>query len=120
MKVAVTSQGPDLESPVDPRFGRAKYLLIVDTDTGQFTAHDNTQNLNTPQGAGIQVAQTVSNLGVEVVLTGNVGPKAFTTLQVGRIDVCTGASGTARDAIEDFKSGRLQPVTKPNVAGHWG
>ena len=119
MKVAVTSQGPSLESPVDPRFGRAKYLLVVDTDTGGFTAEDNAQNAGAAQGAGVQAAQAVAGLGVNVVLTGNVGPKAFMTLQAAGIDVCIGASGTAKEVVEEFKSGRLKPVTKPNVAGHW-
>lgn len=67
MKVAVTAQGPDLDSLIDPRFGRAQYFLLVDTDTGKFTTHDNVQNLNAPQGAGIQAAQTVAQLGAEAV-----------------------------------------------------
>ena len=54
MKVIVTSQGQELNSPVDPRFGRAKYFLVVDTETGDFSAADNSQNLNAAQGAGIQ------------------------------------------------------------------
>ena len=94
MKAVVTAAGPDLQSPVDPRFGRARYFLLVDTQTGQFTAHDNVQNLNAPQGAGIQSAQAVVQLGAEAVLTGNVGPKAFTTLKAGRVAVYTGAAGT--------------------------
>ena len=63
MKIVVTSQGTNLDSPVDPRFGRAKHFLLVDSDTMQTTAHDNAQNLNAPQGAGIQAAQAVYNLG---------------------------------------------------------
>ena len=63
MKIAISSEGTSLESPVDPRFGRAKYFALVDTDTGECSFHDNTQNLNAPQGAGIQAAQAVANLG---------------------------------------------------------
>ena len=92
MKVAVTSQGMDLASQVDPRFGRAKYFVLVDTDTGTFTAHDNRQNLNAAQGAGIQAGRNVVELGAEAVITGNVGPKAFTTLQGG---------GTAANLLHD-------------------
>jgi predicted Fe-Mo cluster-binding NifX family protein len=119
MKVVVTSQGTNLDSPVDPRFGRAKHFLLVDTDTMQATAHDNTQNLNAPQGAGIQAAQAVYKLGAGAVITGHVGPKAFTTLQAAGVAVHLGASGTARDAIEQFRSGRLQLAETANVEGHW-
>lgn len=119
MKVAVTAQGPDLDSVVDPRFGRARYFLLIDTDTGQFTAHDNVQNLNAAQGAGIQAAQAVVQLGAEAVLTGNVGPKAFATLQAGQIAVHPGATGTVRQALDELQSGRLQPAGKANVEGHW-
>jgi predicted Fe-Mo cluster-binding NifX family protein len=119
MKVVVTTQEQTLESPVDPRFGRTKYFLLVDTNTGEFTAHDNAQNLNAPQGAGIQAAQSVARLNAEAVLTGHVGPKAFTTLQAANIAVYTGVSGTARDAIEQFKSGKLAIAAKADVEGHW-
>jgi len=119
MKVAVTSQGTDLASQVDPRFGRAKYFVIVDTETGQFTAHDNSQNLNAAQGAGIQAGRNVVELGVEAVITGNVGPKAFAALQAGGVKTCIGASGSVADSLEKFKAGALECVSKANVEGHW-
>ena len=119
MKVVVTAQGRDLDSPVDPRFGRARYFLLIDTETGQFTAHDNMQNLNAPQGAGIQAAQMVVQLGAEAVLTGNVGPKAFTTFEAGQVAVHAGATGTVREALEELRSGRLQPAAMATVEGHW-
>lgn len=119
MKIVVTSQGPDLTSQVDPRFGRAKNFIVVDTDTEEFTVHDNTQNLNAAQGAGIQAGRTVSDLGVEAVVTGNVGPKAFSALQAAGIKIYLGASGTVKEAVEKFKAGELQDVGKANVEGHW-
>lgn len=119
MKVVVTAQGPGLDSPVDPRFGRARQFVLVDSDSGEFTAHDNAQNLNAPQGAGIQAAQTVARLGAEAVLTGHVGPKAFATLRAGRVAVYTGVSGTIREAVERFKAGQLQAADAADVEGHW-
>ncbi|MGW8257131.1 MAG: NifB/NifX family molybdenum-iron cluster-binding protein [Thermoguttaceae bacterium] len=120
MKIIITSQGTTLESQVDPRFGRAKHFLIVDTDTGEFSAHENSQNLNASQGAGIQAAQTVAQLGAEAVLTGNVGPKAFATLQAANIAVYTSAAGTVNEAIEQYKNRRLALAAKANRQGHWG
>jgi predicted Fe-Mo cluster-binding NifX family protein len=119
MKVAVTATGPDLASEVDSRFGRAKCFLVVDTDTGECVAHDNAQNLNAAQGAGVQAGQTVSKLGVDAVVTGNVGPKAFAVLQAGGIKVYTGAAGTAGAALEQLKTGQLKCVAGANVDGHW-
>lgn len=119
MEVAVSSQGTTLDSPVDPRFGRAKYFVVVDTDTMAISAHDNAQNLNAPQGAGIQAGQAVARLGVEAILTGHVGPKAFATLAAAHVNVYTGISGTVNDAVEQFKQGRLALAAKNDVQGHW-
>ena len=119
MKVAVTSQGKELSSQVDPRFGRAKYFIVVDTDSGQFSAQDNAQNLNAAQGAGIQAGQNVIDLGAEAVVTGNVGPKAFRTLEAGNVKIYIGATGTVQNAIEQLKAGKLQEVSQANVEGHW-
>jgi len=119
MKIAVTAQGPDLDSPVDPRFGRAKYFLVADTEDGQSTAHSNEQNLGAVQGAGIQAARTVIGLGVAAVVTGNVGPKAFATLLAGKVAVYTGAEGSVKEAVEQFKAGRLKAAQRASVEGHW-
>ena len=108
-----------MKSPVDPRFGRAKFFMVVDTEAGGFVAYDNAQNLNAAQGAGIQAAQKVVNLDVEAVLTGNVGPKAFSTLQAGGIRVCVGATGSVEKAVEHFRAGQLECATEANVEGHW-
>jgi len=119
MKIAVSSTGKDMDSRVDQRFGRAAFFIIVDTESEGFIARDNTQNLNAMQGAGIQSAKNVVDLGVQAVLTGNMGPKAFSTLQAAGVDVYTGVSGTINDAIETFKTGTLGKTGKPNVEGHW-
>ncbi len=97
MKIAVTAQGTDLESQVDPRFGRTKYFVVIDTDSDNFEVVDNAQNLNAAQGAGIQAVRNVAELGVEAVLTGHCGPNAFRTLTAAGIKVFTGASGTVKD-----------------------
>jgi predicted Fe-Mo cluster-binding NifX family protein len=119
MKIAITSQGADMVSEVDPRFGRAKFFMVVDTESGVSAAHDNAQNLNAAQGAGIQAAQTVVELDVEAVLTGNVGPKAFSVLQAADIKMYVGATGSVENAVEHFKAGQFECVTEANVEGHW-
>ena len=119
MKIAVSSTGKDLSSIVDQRFGRARFFIVIDTETGEFSAYDNTQNLNALQGAGIQSAKNVVDFGAKAVITGNAGPKAFSTLQAAGIDIYTGAAGTVQEAVDAFKAGALQKAGKANVEGHW-
>lgn len=119
MKIAVTSTGPELSSEVDPRFGRAMYFLIVDPDTMEFEPVENKQNINLPQGAGIQAGKIVVDKQAEYLLTGNCGPKAFTVLQAAGVKVVTGVSGKVNDAVEKFKNDELRPSAGANVEGHW-
>jgi predicted Fe-Mo cluster-binding NifX family protein len=119
MKIAVTSSGKDLSSAVDPRFGRCEYFIIVDPDSMEFQVVENSQNLNLPQGAGIQAGKTIAETGAGVLITGNCGPKAFTVLKQAGVNVITGAGGTVEQAIEQFKNGKLQKTTQANVEGHW-
>ena len=119
MKIAITGQDKELSSEIDPRFGRAKWLIVVNTETGEFKAHDNTVNLNAVQGAGIQTAQNIANLNVEAVITGNVGPNAFKTLNASGIRIFLTEKQTVQEAIDSFKADTLNEVNKANVEGHW-
>ncbi len=119
MKVAVTSQGKELSSEIDPRFGRARWLLLVDTETEVSGAYDNTVNLNIAQGAGIQTGQNVVSLGAEAVITGNIGPNAIKTLSAANVKVYLSEAKTIREAIGSFKAGELNEVKQANVEGHW-
>lgn len=116
MKLALTAQGPHLDSALDPRFGRAKYFIVVDAGTGAFSAVDNSDNANAAQGAGIQAGKRVAGLGVDALITGHVGPKAFTTLKAGGLKIYTGAAGTVADAVEQFKGGKLTALESSDVA----
>lgn len=119
MKVAVTAEQNQLQSPVDQRFGRAKYILVIDTETNELTEIDNTINFNAAQGAGIQTGQNIANAGVEAVITGNVGPNAFRTLNAAGIKIYLAQSQTVEQALDMFKEGKLEQVENANVQGHW-
>ena len=119
MKIAVTAEGQDTSAQVDLRFGRAKYFLVIDTDSGSLEVADNKQNLEAAQGAGIQAAQNVAALGVECVLTGHCGPNAFRALSAAGIKLYVAVKGTVAEAVEQFKAGQLEPAEGADVEGHW-
>jgi predicted Fe-Mo cluster-binding NifX family protein len=119
MKIAITSKGTELSSQVDPRFGRAPYILLVDTETMAYEVLDNASNAGAFKGAGIQAATMVYNNGAQVLLTGYCGPKAFQTLQQAGIKVISDVSGTVSQAVEQFKSTELHYLEAPNAEAHW-
>ncbi len=119
MKIAITSTGKTLESDVDPRFGRATYFLIVDTETMGFELIENT-NVAAGGGAGINSAKTVIDAGAQAVLTGNCGPNAHRTLAAAGVKLYTGLQGTITEAVEQFKAGMLKEASNANVEPHSG
>ncbi|MFH0960890.1 MAG: NifB/NifX family molybdenum-iron cluster-binding protein [Pseudomonadota bacterium] len=119
MKIAVTSTGKTLESPMDPRFGRAPFILIVDGDCNLLEVIDNASNVNAMRGAGIQAAKTIADRKVDMLLTGRCGPNAFSTLEAAGIKVATEQSGTVREAVERAKNNQVSIAEKPNAEAHW-
>jgi len=118
MRIAVTSTGESLISEVDPRFGRAAFFIVCDTDTMDFVA---IENENVAGGAaGIGSAKRVIDEGVEAVLTGNCGPNAQRTLDAAGVKLYIGVTGTVAEAVEHFKSGTLTIAEGPNVPSHFG
>ena len=119
MKICLSSQGNTLDSKVDPRFGRCRYFIIVDSETLAFEAIKN-QNIDAMGGAGIQSGQLVAGKKVQAVLTGNVGPNAFQTLKAAGIEVITGISGSVKEAIEKYKKGNFTVAQGPSTVSHSG
>jgi predicted Fe-Mo cluster-binding NifX family protein len=119
MTICLSSQGNTLDAQIDPRFGRCQYFIIFDTETSAFEAITN-PNIDSMGGAGIQSGQLIAGKKVRAVLTGNVGPNAFQTLQAAGIEVVTGISGSVREAIEKFRKGGLAVAQGPSAASHSG
>ncbi|MFW5845558.1 MAG: NifB/NifX family molybdenum-iron cluster-binding protein [Planctomycetota bacterium] len=118
MSIAITTIGPDLDSAIDPRLGRAAHFLIVEDD-------DRVEAIANPQvaaggGAGIQSAQMLIERGVSHVLTGDCGPNAYRTLTAGGVAVVTGCSGRAADALARFRAGHARADTQASVSSHHG
>lgn len=119
MKIAISSSGKDLNSQVDPRFGRCAYFLIVDTEDMSFDVFDNESSI-LGGGAGIQSAQFVASKGAKAVITGNCGPNAVSTLNAAGIQMFLGNTGTVKEVLKTFKNGNLTPAETANVQNHNG
>ncbi len=119
MKIAVSSQGNNMDSEIDPRFGRAAFFAIINTESGEEEFIEN-ENVNAGGGAGVNTGTMIAEKGVEAVLTGNIGPSAFTVLQTAGIKMHTGISGSVKKAVEEFKKGNFTGTDAPTVSSHSG
>lgn len=119
MRIAISSKGPKMDATIDPRFGRCPCFIVVDPASEEFEVLDN-QAAMMSGGAGIQAAQMVVNSGAGAVITGNLGPNAANTLAAAGVKTYLGASGTVREALEQYKTGRLQESGGPTVERYFG
>lgn len=117
MKIAFTARDSSPESSIDPRFGRAAWLLIHNDKDDSWESFDNTAGRNTAHGAGIQAAQAIADRQADAVVTGAIGPKAFASLQAAGIRIFHGASGRAIDALKAFQDGLLKEANEEDATG---
>ncbi len=117
--IAISTLGKEAHSQVDNRFGRSEYFVFFNPENGNFTGQENPFS-SEGSGAGVRTAQFLAEKNTDILLTGNVGPKAMQVLRSAGIKVCPGASGTAKEALEAFQAGKLKPADFPSVEANFG
>ena len=111
MKIALTSNGADLDSPMSPIFGRCPMFIFIEDDTDEVEAVPNPA-IDAHGGAGIQAAQFVIEQGAKALITGRVGPNAMDVLKAADVPIYLYQGDTPRQAMEAFKAGKLQKQTE--------
>ncbi|MFZ5993820.1 MAG: NifB/NifX family molybdenum-iron cluster-binding protein [Thermodesulfobacteriota bacterium] len=119
MRIAVSVKQPSLEGEIDPRFGRCQYFLIVEPETMEFEVVEN-PNVGASGGAGIMTAKLIADKQIQAIITGSIGPNASRVLSAAGIQMVTGVTGKIRDAIEAFKSGRIEISPQPGIGRGMG
>ncbi len=109
MILMISSQGNDLESPANPRFGRAPWFIRYDTQDDTWQAYEN-QAVHQRGGAGVAAAQFLMDKGVETAISGDFGPNAHQALSAGNIEMYTFKDGQKpiQQIINDFQAGNLE------------
>ncbi|MDD5456268.1 MAG: NifB/NifX family molybdenum-iron cluster-binding protein [Candidatus Margulisbacteria bacterium] len=119
MKIAITSTGNELNSDMDPRFGRAQYYIIYDIDHDEIMEIiNNNDNMNASGGAGTSAAQIIAAKGAEAVISGNFGPNATKGLTGFGIKMFQSEVKKIDMVIADYKAKKLNIVSNATVAGH--
>jgi predicted Fe-Mo cluster-binding NifX family protein len=113
MKIAISSTGDKLESAVDERFGRCPYFFIAELENNEIKSSEAVENTSASQmgGAGMTAAQAVAEKKVDAVITGNIGPRAFSAFQQLGIEVYQG-SGTVKEVLDKFAKNELKKINE--------
>lgn len=119
MKVAFTTSGKTLESPLDPRFGRAAMFLVYDLGNDSFAVLDNAAGVGAVQGAGPRAAEAVVKAGAGAIVTGHVGPNALRALLAAGVKIHLCNAPTVADALALYRDGKLPETAVADVQGHW-
>ncbi|MGM0385082.1 MAG: NifB/NifX family molybdenum-iron cluster-binding protein [Actinomycetota bacterium] len=98
-----------LRDTVCEHFGRAGAYTFVDNETG---AVDVVVNTTLHVGGEGYPPDLIARHGGEAMLCGGLGRRAVAMFEEAGIAVCAGASGTVADAMEQWRSGRLQTATR--------
>jgi len=115
MKIVVSTKGTSLNSDVDPRFGRAAGFFLYDTDTGNTTYLDNSPHRDLSQSTGIKSTQMIIEAGTDVLITGQMGPKAAQVLNRSKVEIYICTTGTIHEAIQSLEQNRLKQLGKDDV-----
>jgi predicted Fe-Mo cluster-binding NifX family protein len=110
VKIAITAQGKSPDATLDRRFGRAPFVFVGDSESGVLHPYENEARLH-QSGAGIAAAQSLVDQGVEVLITGEVGPKAAQVLQAAGIKVHRTTANTVPEALAEFQQAFTKPAT---------
>lgn len=113
MRIAISTDGNNLDSNIDQRFGRCKYFLIVNIENKEIEETKAVLNEGAEQGhgAGIKAAEQIGELKVKAILTGELGPNATAVLDKLGIKAYH-ASGKAKDAVNKFLNNKLEIISE--------
>ncbi|MFP4466831.1 MAG: NifB/NifX family molybdenum-iron cluster-binding protein [Candidatus Goldiibacteriota bacterium] len=115
MKICLSSKGKNLTDESDPRFGRCAWIIIYDTESGEYEAIENPAAA-AAGGAGVHTAQLVVSKGARAAVSGSFGPNAHAALEAAGVKMYADAQGSVEEVIKRFKEGKSPEVQGPGAS----
>jgi len=119
MKIIITASSNKTDQPFNPRFGRAEYFMLYDSDTQEWVAFQNPA-VDARGGAGPQAVQFINSKKPEIVISGRYGPSAFTALEAAGIKAYIASHGSVSEVLQQFLDGQLEQVGEATGPGMHG
>ncbi len=114
-RIVITSDSKSPDGFVSSTFARCRYFLIYDLAAKRFKAVANPYFNEVVPGA--KAARLIADRAEEAVITGNIGPVAYQTLENFNIQVYLVHKTSVRDAVKLFLAGGLVHVQPANQFG---
>lgn len=109
MKLAITSEGNNINAKLDARFARSQYWYIYDTEKKDGYFFDNSENIDVEHGAGIKAASKLLELQIDALITGDIGPKAKSTLK-DKVAIYKGENKSVKENLDLFLENKLNKL----------
>lgn len=103
MKIAI----PTRNNQVDEHFGHCEYYTIVSLTADNKV--EKTEMMESPQGCGCKsdIAEIFQQMGVKIMLAGNMGQGAVNKILSAGIKVVRGCSGDVNKLINDYLGNKI-------------
>jgi len=113
MIMAISSSGKGIDSNIYTKFERCNFFLIVDMEHNTALPITNMAR-ERPHEIGGKVGKLIAKLGIDVIITTDIGPRAFEIFKQNEIKIYR-AEGIIEDAIRQLKKGNLSELTKATL-----
>ncbi len=115
-KVVIASESKSVDGLVSATFERCRYFIVYNLATKKFKALANPyfNEFN----AGDKAAQFIADRAEEAVISGNMGPLAYQTLENSNIHVYLVPKMSVRNAVKRFLEGKLVHMESQNLFGY--
>jgi predicted Fe-Mo cluster-binding NifX family protein len=116
MIVTISSLGTNLEGKIYSKFERCYFFLIVDLEENTALPMKNISR-DRPHEIGGKVGNLIVKLGIDAIITTDIGPSAFRIFKQNNIKIYQ-SKGIIEDAIKQLKLGKLSEITKATVPSY--
>lgn len=101
-KIAIPSTGENAECLISKNFGRCPFIIIYDGKRKGYDAYENT-GAKLRDGSGLKAAEIVIQNKANVLLTIEIGRKAYSILSEEHVDIrLLKSTGTVKSAVNKF------------------
>ena len=102
MKIVIPSTGKDLASPLSDTLGRTPFIIVYDNSSEDYNSIAN-PGFQSQDGSGLMVVEIILQTNADVLITKEIGRKAYSALQAKHFKIeLLNSGGTVKSALNSY------------------